>query len=158
MRLFYWRVRPKRKKPMCQFIISTAVAVVVGIVTGIATSYCVASRFYKRGKADTERSYRALFLTLVTLKIKQMVPTSRKRTPEHYDLKDTSHWLTCASEIVKEMGFTADAIALEQVRDGLDDAPIFENPTKDQNANGEAYKIEWQKIIHDQIHKINNEA
>jgi hypothetical protein len=130
------------------------ISIISSIVVGLLTSYVVARIFYRFGRTDTEASYRRVILTLVTMRLKQMIPTRRQNVPEHYDLSDTAHWLTCLSEVLAEMEFQRDADCLNAVRDEIAQAPHIPLPSEEETADGEASKRVWQTRIRDRIAKL----
>jgi hypothetical protein len=126
-------------------------AIVVGIGTGLLTSGIIAWLFYHFGRRDSEAALRRAILTFVTLRIKQTIPTRRESIPQHYDLRDTAHWLTCLSEVLAEMGFTEDAAVTKECLRLIEQAPATPEPDESQKKQGEADKVTWQKLIHDRI-------
>ena len=130
--------------------------IIVGITTGLVSSAAVSCIFYRKGIKDSERTFRRLFLTFVSLKITQTVPTSRQRTPEHYDLKDLSHWLACASKVMSDAGYREDSKALEDTKRLIDAAPEIPDPTEEQKSQAEAEKKRWQEVIDIHINRIKN--
>ena len=129
-------------------------SIIVGIGTGLVSSAIVALLFYRLGRTDTESAYRRFILTLVDMRLRQMIPTRRQSVPEHYDLRDTAHWLTCLLEVLTELRFSDDAAAVKDVLDGVSRAPAFDNPNEQQAADGETNKKRWEGIIHDRTRRL----
>ena len=129
-------------------------AIIVGIGTGLLTSSIVAWLFYHIGRTDTESALRRAILTFVTMRIKQTIPTRRESIPEHYDLRDTAHWLTCLSEVLTEIGFTEDAASVKDVLRKIEQAPHIPTPDEQQEKQGEADKITWNEILKKRISEL----
>jgi len=130
------------------------VGVITGLITGLLTSSVVAWWFYRLGRTDTEAAYRRFILTMVDMRLRQMIPTRRQNTPEHYDLRDTEHWLTCLSEVLGKIGFMEDSTVVKALLKDLSQAPVYTNPNKQQVAQGETDKIRWEEIIHKRIEAL----
>jgi len=126
-------------------------AIIASCITGLLTSGIVAWFFYRLGRTDTESAYRRFILTLVDMRIRQMIPTRRQSVPEHYDLKDTEHWLACLAEVLTEIGFREDAAIVEVVLGEIRDAPHIPIPDDQQRQEGEAKKKTWEAKIHKRI-------
>lgn len=129
-------------------------AIFVGIGTGLITSWIVAWLFYRIGRTDSEAALRRAILTFVTLRIKQTIPTRRESIPQHYDLLDTAHWLTCLSEVLTEIGFAEDAASVKDVLRKIEQAPHTPAPDEQQKKQGEADKIAWNEILQKRISKL----
>lgn len=129
-------------------------SIIPSIAVGLLTSYIVAKVFYHLGRTDTESAYRRFILTLVDMRLRQMIPTRRQNVPEHYDLKDTEHWLTCLSEVVTELGFSEDATCLKEVLGEIKTAPHIPLPNEQQRADGESKKVEWEVKVHKRIEAL----
>ena len=123
-------------------------SIIVGLATGAASSLLVSIVFYKVGRRDAARSEKNTLLSLVSLRLREMTPTSRDRIPHGYGLRDTSHWLICISEILSEAGFQQAAEGVKSLADDMKTAPDYQQPpTREQKDEGEARKDEWKRRI-----------
>jgi len=123
---------------------------IIGVVIGALISLF----YYRLGKRDANSTFRRNLLSFVVLRLKQTIPTSRQKIPEHYDLSDTAHWLSCISEVLIEGGFREDADAIRSVLEKIESTPENEHPSEEQRTKGEADKKIWIFDIHKQIKKI----
>ena len=127
---------------------------IASIIVGLVTSGVVACVFYRLGRSDTESAYRRFILTWVDMRLRQTDPTRRERTPEHYDLKDTEHWLTCLAEVLTEIGFTEEAAVTKIVLGEIKDSPHVSEQSEQTYSDGEAKKIKWYAYIHKRIEEL----
>jgi hypothetical protein len=96
---------------MCAFIGNA----LVGFVVGVLSSTTVAIVFYRLSSRDSQTLHRCVQLDSVLLRLKQLDPMrwQSMRGPDGVD--DTSHWMICMSEIMRETGFDQGAQALTTI-------------------------------------------
>ncbi len=124
---------------------------VLGALAGITASWL----FYWLATRDALTVYRDGVITSVLMRLKEMTPTSKTRVPNGYGLDDTAHWITCMAEIQEQTGWSAGGQKLIAIAAELRNAPDIPNPSKDQHAEGERRKDEWEAAVL-RIHKPKN--
>lgn len=127
----------------------TVVAIWSGIGTGIFSSTVVAYVAYRVGRKDSSVAEHNIALSLVSLRLREMSPTSRERPMHGYGTEATAHWLICVSEILGEAGFIDTSRELRKLSEDIDSALTCDQPpTKEQKEQGEARKSEWKRRVH----------
>ena len=86
---------------MCDFISNAVISFVVGVLS----SAVVAVVFYKLSSRDSETLHRSAQLDSVLLRLKQLDPMRWEHMRPGDGVDDTSHWLICMSEVMRETGF-----------------------------------------------------
>lgn len=124
------------------------------VIIGLVSSGAVACFFYRLGRIDTESVFRRVVLTTVLMRLKEMTPTSQERVAHGYGLRDTAHWLTCLSEVLREIGFFEDSDCINAVIVEMQQSPHIPEPNDEQRREGEAKKKKWEAKIHSRIAKL----
>jgi len=81
------------------------VSIVIGVVTGGASSWVVSRRFYAMGREDVEASHRLLELDEVAMRFAALDPFRSESVRGSDGVADTAHWLECRAGIMDSNGF-----------------------------------------------------
>ena len=104
--------------------------------------------FRRIGRRDATRAEKNFTLSLISLRLREMTPTSRDRILNGHGITDTVHWLICISEILAEAGFQKTANGVKSLSDDMAISPCYDQPpTPEQKERGEQSKREWERRI-----------
>ena len=130
---------------MCDFISNA----VVGFVVGVLSSTFVAVVFYRLSSRDSETLHRCAQLDSVLLRLKQLDPTRWEHMRPGDGVDDTSHWLICMSEIMRETGFSQGEQVLMTISEEMRQAcPRASAVSKEMREEYERKKKTWEARIH----------
>lgn len=115
---------------------------IFGVLIGVAASWL----FYRFGKRDSEMLNRDAVISNVLLRLKEMTPTSKPRVPHGYGLDDTAHWITCLAEVQQQTGWPAGSKGLMKLAASLRAAPHVQDPTPEQEQDGQRQKELWEEM------------
>ena len=124
---------------------------VVGFLVGIVSSAVVSIVFYRLSKRDAESLHREALLDSISLKLRELDPRSWKDNYRgHYGADNMIHYLTCMSEIMEEVGFTAGQGVLLKIVSELRQVCATENaPSSLTSEEAENRKQAWYGRIYE---------
>jgi hypothetical protein len=94
--------------------IDVVISVVVGIVTGGASSWYVSRKFYFQGRFDVEDSHKLLELDEVEMRFAALDPFRHESRRGSDGVDDTAHWLDCRAAIMQSNNFPEGAKLLHE--------------------------------------------
>jgi hypothetical protein len=116
--------------------------VLVGLLTGLATSAVVSWLFYRLGRGDAQKTHWVSQIDSVLLRLAYLDPKRDGNIRAGDGVNDTSHALLCASALMASSGFKPGAETVQSIADEMVAWCATKEP-KDY-ADGERMKRQWE--------------
>lgn len=114
--------------------------VLVGLLTGAASSWAVAWAFYRYGRRDTRKSQWASQVDGILFRIAMLDPKRAHSVRPGDGVDDTSHSLLCSAAVLASIGFREGARLTKEIADDM----VAQRPGLTTYDDGEKAKRGWE--------------